>query len=200
MSAPAATTKHPLTVVPPARRCRMRSAPSALATWWWSAAPCGSRRSTSRWVLLTRDSFVGADAFHVGGPPSPALALPVHGFPVARCPALLSSMRSRQDMLPSLPPPMQALKFGAVFTDHMFVAEHAAGRGWAAPAIRPLAPIALHPAAQVLHYGMCAFEGEPSSWWKAPGKRAALGKREHCIRRACCRWLHPPFGCAQMML
>lgn len=54
---------------------------------------------------------------------------------------------------------LEDLKFGTVFTDHMFVAEHAVGRGWGAPAIKPLGLLQLHPASQVLHYGMCCFEG-----------------------------------------
>lgn len=54
---------------------------------------------------------------------------------------------------------LEDLKFGTVFTDHMFVAEHEAGRGWSAPAIKPLGMLQMHPAAQVLHYGMCCFEG-----------------------------------------
>ncbi|KAL4419522.1 hypothetical protein ABPG77_005753 [Micractinium sp. CCAP 211/92] len=54
---------------------------------------------------------------------------------------------------------LQDLKFGTVFTDHMFLAEHAVGQGWAPPAIKPLGMLQLHPASQVLHYGMCAFEG-----------------------------------------
>jgi branched-chain amino acid aminotransferase len=46
-----------------------------------------------------------------------------------------------------------------VFTDHMLLAEHAAGEGWGRPALRPFGPLQLHPAAQVLHYGMACFEG-----------------------------------------
>ena len=55
-------------------------------------------------------------------------------------------------LLPSLVTP-QDLKFGTVFTDHMFLAEHEAERGWGAPAVRPLGLLPLHPASQVLHYG-----------------------------------------------
>jgi hypothetical protein len=38
-------------------------------------------------------------------------------------------------------------------------AEHTADHGWGKPRIVPFGPLALHPAAQVLHYGMCCFEG-----------------------------------------
>lgn len=54
---------------------------------------------------------------------------------------------------------MQELKFGHTFTDHMFLVEHVKGEGWGKPRIVPFAPLSLHPASQVLHYGMCCFEG-----------------------------------------
>jgi hypothetical protein len=53
----------------------------------------------------------------------------------------------------------QGLPFGRVFTDHMLAAEHSDGPGWGAPAVRPFARLSLHPATQVLHYGMSCFEG-----------------------------------------
>lgn len=52
-------------------------------------------------------------------------------------------------MLPLSSPPQQDLKFGTVFTDHMFHVEHAAGQGWGAPAVKPLGLLQLHPASQV---------------------------------------------------
>ena len=39
------------------------------------------------------------------------------------------------------------------------LAEHAEGQGWSAPVVRPFGYIPMHPAAQVLHYGMTCFEG-----------------------------------------
>lgn len=51
------------------------------------------------------------------------------------------------------------LKFGTVFTDHMLLVEHSVEDGWGLPQIKPFGYIPLHPAAQVLHYGMCCFEG-----------------------------------------
>ena len=41
----------------------------------------------------------------------------------------------------------------------MLLVEHTTGRGWSAPRIVPFGPLQLHPAAQVLHYGMTCFEG-----------------------------------------
>lgn len=49
----------------------------------------------------------------------------------------------------------QDLKFGTVFTDHMFSVEYDAGCGWGVPAVKPLGLLQLHPASQVLHYGEC---------------------------------------------
>jgi hypothetical protein len=58
---------------------------------------------------------------------------------------------------PSLDP--LGLKFGALYTDHMLQVSWKEGSGWTAPSIDPVAPMTLHPCAQVLHYGSCCFEG-----------------------------------------
>lgn len=54
---------------------------------------------------------------------------------------------------------LETVKFGTVFTDHMFMAQHNQASGWEYPRIKPFAPLSIHPAAQVLHYGMTCFEG-----------------------------------------
>ncbi|EFN57110.1 hypothetical protein CHLNCDRAFT_57448 [Chlorella variabilis] len=54
---------------------------------------------------------------------------------------------------------LEDLKFGTVFTDHMFHVEHVVGQGWGRPAVKPFGLLQVHPAAQVLHYGLCCFEG-----------------------------------------
>jgi branched-chain amino acid aminotransferase len=51
------------------------------------------------------------------------------------------------------------LTFGTVFTDHMFVADFQEEKGWYDPRIEPYAPIALDPAAAVLHYAQAIFDG-----------------------------------------
>lgn len=48
--------------------------------------------------------------------------------------------------------------FGATFVDHMAVAEFTGGE-WGPNRLDPVAPLALHPAAHVLHYGSACFEG-----------------------------------------
>ncbi len=60
---------------------------------------------------------------------------------------------------PKQKPAMETLGFGQYFTDHMFVMEYLEGTGWHNPSIVPYAPLALDPAAMVLHYGQAVFEG-----------------------------------------
>ncbi|MCL2126434.1 MAG: branched-chain amino acid aminotransferase [Oscillospiraceae bacterium] len=60
---------------------------------------------------------------------------------------------------PKPKPDPNTLKFGATFTDHMFIMDHAAGKGWHDGRIIPYGPIALDPAAAVFHYGQEIFEG-----------------------------------------
>ena len=51
------------------------------------------------------------------------------------------------------------LGFGKYFTDHMFVMDYEAGKGWHNARIVPFGNISLHPASTVLHYGAEIFEG-----------------------------------------
>ena len=57
-----------------------------------------------------------------------------------------------------LPEP-EKLGFGNYFTDHMFLMDYSAGKGWHDARIVPYGPISLSPAASVLHYGTEVFEG-----------------------------------------
>ncbi|CAL2095379.1 branched-chain amino acid aminotransferase [Tenacibaculum sp. 190524A02b] len=50
------------------------------------------------------------------------------------------------------------LKFGSVFSDHMFVCDYVDGK-WQNPTIQPYGPITLDPAAKIFHYGQSIFEG-----------------------------------------
>ena len=49
--------------------------------------------------------------------------------------------------------------FGDIFTDHMFLMDYEAGKGWFDPRIEPYSDLSLDPAAMVLHYGQEIFEG-----------------------------------------
>jgi len=51
------------------------------------------------------------------------------------------------------------LGFGTVFTDHMFVADFQEAKGWYDPRVEPYGPLALDPAASVLHYAQAVFDG-----------------------------------------
>lgn len=53
----------------------------------------------------------------------------------------------------------QALGFGKLFSDHMFLMEYTQDRGWHNARILPYGPLSLDPAAMVLHYGQEIFEG-----------------------------------------
>ena len=54
-------------------------------------------------------------------------------------------------------PADDALRFGDVFTDHMFTMEYDEGQGWHDPRIVPYAPFSLDPACCVLHYAQAVF-------------------------------------------
>ncbi|HSR56905.1 MAG TPA: aminotransferase class IV, partial [Candidatus Binataceae bacterium] len=51
------------------------------------------------------------------------------------------------------------LGFGQIFTDHMFLADFQEEKGWYDPRIEPYGPIAMDPAAAVLHYAQAIFDG-----------------------------------------
>ncbi|HOQ09668.1 MAG TPA: branched-chain amino acid aminotransferase [Syntrophomonadaceae bacterium] len=60
---------------------------------------------------------------------------------------------------PKQKPDQNNLGFGNYFTDHMFVMDYTAGKGWHDPRIIPYQPLQLEPSAMVLHYGQAIFEG-----------------------------------------
>ena len=51
------------------------------------------------------------------------------------------------------------LGFGKIFTDHMFLMDYNTEKGWHDARIVPFAPIPVHPASTVFHYGAEVFEG-----------------------------------------
>ncbi len=51
------------------------------------------------------------------------------------------------------------LGFGQIFTDHMFVMDYSADKGWSGARIEPYAPFQIEPSTMVLHYGQAVFEG-----------------------------------------
>ena len=51
------------------------------------------------------------------------------------------------------------LKFGTIFTDHMFICDYIEGQGWVDPRVVPYQPLSLDPSCMVFHYGQEMFEG-----------------------------------------
>jgi branched-chain amino acid aminotransferase len=60
---------------------------------------------------------------------------------------------------PKQPPADETLAFGRVFTDHMFLMDYQAGKGWHDPRIVPYGSFTVDPACCVLHYGQSIFDG-----------------------------------------
>ncbi len=58
-----------------------------------------------------------------------------------------------------LPEKDNPLKFGTIFTDHMFIMDYEGEKGWHDARIIPYQPISLEPSAMVFHYGQEMFEG-----------------------------------------
>ena len=77
--------------------------------------------------------------------------------------------------------PEDKLGFGRVFSDHMFMMDWEAGRGWYDARIVPFGRIDLHPASTVLHYGAEIFEGL-KAYRRADGGLQLFRPREN-IRR-----------------
>ncbi len=60
---------------------------------------------------------------------------------------------------PKQKPPEAELGFGRYFSDHLFVMDFTAEKGWFDPRIVPYGPFSIDPAAGVFHYGQAMFEG-----------------------------------------
>ena len=71
----------------------------------------------------------------------------MHGFPVPRA----AQRKTR--------PSDDSLRFGEVFTDHMFTMVYEDGLGWHSPRIVPYGPFEIDPACCVLHYAQAVFDG-----------------------------------------
>ncbi len=56
-------------------------------------------------------------------------------------------------------PESEKIPFGRTFTDHMFVMDYEADKGWHEPRVVPYEPLTLDPAAMIFHYGQTVFEG-----------------------------------------
>jgi len=89
--------------------------------------------------------------------------------------------------------PTGTLGFGQYFTPHMFKFDYCDGQ-WKNPRIEPNAPLRLHPAAKVLHYGQEIFEGMKAYTNPVDGK-VHMFRPEKNIERfnnSCHRMCMPP--------
>lgn len=60
---------------------------------------------------------------------------------------------------PKEKPAANALGFGKIFTDHMFVMDYSVEKGWHDARIIPYGPFEFEPSCMVFHYGQTIFEG-----------------------------------------
>ena len=78
-------------------------------------------------------------------------------------------------------PDQNKLGFGNYFTDHMFMMNYTAGKGWYDPRIVPYQNISLDPAAMVFHYAQEMFEGLKA--YKSPTGELLLFRPQKNIER-----------------
>lgn len=72
------------------------------------------------------------------------------------------------------------LKFGSIFSDHMFVCDYIDGK-WQNPTIKPYGAIELDPSAKIFHYGQSIFEGMKA--YKDANKNTLLFRPIENIKR-----------------
>lgn len=65
----------------------------------------------------------------------------------------------KSDQLKPKPNDESKLGFGNIVTDHMFLMDYEAGKGWFNPRIVPYGTFEIDPAAMAIHYGQEIFEG-----------------------------------------
>ena len=82
---------------------------------------------------------------------------------------------------PKEKPDQSSLGFGKHFTDHMFVMDYAADKGWYNARIEPFGPLILHPASTVFHYGAEIFEGMKA--YRRPDGEVQLFRPEENMKR-----------------
>jgi branched-chain amino acid aminotransferase len=81
-----------------------------------------------------------------------------------------------------LPKEDNPLKFGTIFTDHMFLMNYETGKGWHDARIVPYGPLSLDPSCMVFHYGQEMFEGLKA--YKTEDGRTLLFRPDKNIERA----------------
>lgn len=93
------------------------------------------------------------------------------------------NIRIEQTTAPKkLPDADNPLKFGTIFTDHMFLMNYEEGKGWFDPRIIPYQPLNLEPSSMVFHYGQEMFEGLKA--YKTEDGRTLLFRPDKNVERA----------------
>lgn len=99
----------------------------------------------------------------------------------------IAIQRTERSRLPETD--LDNIKFGRVFSDHMFVMDYADG-AWQAPTIMPFGDLRMSPAALVLHYSQTIFEGL-KAYRSADGQvnlfrpQANIARMNHSTHRMC---------------
>ncbi len=99
----------------------------------------------------------------------------------------IATQRTERSRLPETD--LDNIKFGRVFSDHMFVMDYADG-AWKAPTIMPFGDLRMSPAALVLHYSQTIFEGL-KAYRSADGQvnlfrpQANIARMNHSTHRMC---------------
>ncbi|KAG0703443.1 aminotransferase [Suillus ampliporus] len=130
-----------------------------------------------------KDSMASPEPAQTGGSANPG------------SPALLDASKLKITLSKTLKPlqPIETLRFGQTFSDHMIVANHDPVTGWSAPEVKPHGPISLDPACSCFQYGGNVFEGMKA--YLGPDGKARLFRPDLNMRRlerSCARLALPP--------
>lgn len=90
-------------------------------------------------------------------------------------------IRIERTAVPKSKPDQKALGFGKYMTDHMFMMDYTAEKGWHDARIVPFGPIPMAPDAVALHYAQETFEGLKA--YRAPNGSIHLFRPEMNARR-----------------
>ncbi|KAG2092664.1 aminotransferase [Suillus discolor] len=110
-------------------------------------------------------------------------------------PVALDASKLKITLAQTLKPlqPIETLRFGQTFSDHMVVATHDPEKGWSAPELKPYGPITLDPQCSCFQYGGNVFEGMKA--YLGPDGKARLFRPDMNMRRlekSCARLALPP--------
>ena len=94
----------------------------------------------------------------------------------------MDNLRIEKTTSPKAKPQDQSnLGFGHIFTDHMFIMDYSAEKGWHDARIVPYGPITMDPASSCLHYGQEVFEGLKA--YRSPNGEILLFRPEENFKR-----------------